>query len=70
MKDDDRVYPDNISLTKGLTVRDHIAIQAMKSFAITAWHESDKRSQNKVNDNVVAEAAYRLADAMIAESEK
>ena len=64
MKADDRCFPvsdGNAVYDPGLTVRDHIAIEAMKGMLCDFDHGHISK---------VAERAYKMADAMIEESEK
>ena len=76
MRADDSIYPSTtghylaetsnsenrtwVPDSEGLTVRDHIAIEAI----------SGKADRPRVDADVLAKNAYKLADAMIAESEK
>jgi len=54
-------------LNEGLTVRDHIAIQAMQGI-ISIYDARDL--QNQKDPEWIAMQSYRLADAMITESNK
>ncbi len=49
------------SLHDGMTLRDYFAAKAMQAF-VSAWAET---KQYPETDLVVAEHAYRLADAML-----
>jgi len=50
----------------GLTVRDYIAIEAMNGFCMN----SGRNGFISNKPEIIAEAAYKLADAMIVESNK
>jgi len=57
---------EGVKIYKGLTVRDHIAIEAMNGMLVNvgrnqfAYHKPDE----------ISKVAYSIADAMIAESQK
>jgi len=59
----DRIVDDSgqIKLHGGLTLRDHMAIEAMKAIIAKTKLE---------NELLIAERAYMLADAMLGEREK
>lgn len=75
MKADDQVYPENAGsdkyLSRGLTVRDHIAIEAMKAII---QNLSAKEIENVLNGITgckrVRVASYMYADGQIEQSEK
>ena len=63
MKAKDQVYPIDSCDISGLTVRDHIAIQAMNGLLAGD-------TAQECLENSIAVLAYKQADAMIEESNK
>lgn len=59
--------PLNYVSTKGLTVRDHIAIEAMNSIQLILDGRTDFITDD-TSHSLLAELCYKRADAMIAQS--
>ena len=64
MKENDKVFPvrSEFSTEFVITIRDYIAIQAMTGLCAD--------SRLRMDENEIADLAYRQADAMIERSEK
>ncbi len=66
------VYPEKDMMgiySSGITIRDHIAIEAMKALITSGTYLGKGTAENPARD-LTAAHAYLFADALIAESNK
>lgn len=54
----------------GMTLRDYFAAKAMTAFAPTYWDTQDQYESGQELIKCLAESAYEMADAMLAERAK